>query len=52
MFAAATQPTYAPKVFASDKGCGFSKADLKDAMDRLLENKENQGGNVRPAIKA
>ena len=31
---------YAPKVFASDKACGFSKADLKDAMDRLLENKE------------
>ena len=32
--------TYAPKVFADDKGCGFKSGDLKDAMDRLLERKE------------
>jgi RecA-family ATPase len=32
--------TYAPKVFADDKSCGFKSADLKDAMDRLLERKE------------
>jgi RecA-family ATPase len=32
--------TYAPKVFADDKGCGFKSAELKDAMDRLLERKE------------
>ena len=32
--------TYAPKVFADDKGCGFKSAELKDAMDRLLEQKE------------
>ena len=32
--------TYAPKVFADDKGCGFRSSDLKDAMDRLLEQKE------------
>ncbi len=32
--------TYAPKVFADDKGCGFRSSDLKDAMDRLLERKD------------
>ena len=37
---AATSRNYAPKVFADDKACGFSKVSMKDAMDRLLDRNE------------
>jgi RecA-family ATPase len=42
---------YAPKVFASDKGCGFKKEALKDAMDRLLERKEIRAEESGPASR-
>jgi RecA-family ATPase len=44
--------SYAPKVFADDKACeGFTSADLKEAMDRLLERKEVANETFGPPSK-